>query len=234
MKSKTIAYAHSMAASAAYWLASQADEIAVTPSGEVGSIGVIAMHVDWSEFESNLGVKTTLVTAGRRKAELNPYSPLTEEARAALQQDVDAFYDMFVADVARGRGVSVKKVKTDFGEGGMLMAKEAKKTGMVDRIDTLDSIVSRETGSGKSRKFVVKRLKDVKGSLDDLEGGESEDSTCKEIKEKVTAREDMLKILTDRAGLTEDEANVLLDRGFSAYATPELYEREQRLNKLNG
>ncbi|HVS85651.1 MAG TPA: S49 family peptidase [Gaiellaceae bacterium] len=138
-----VAIANFRAASAAYWIASQADELVLPPSGEVGSVGVYAAHEDLSGKLEQDGVKMTLVSAGKYKVEGNPFEPLSEEARAAIQADVDAFYAMFVSDVAKGRGVSVEDVRTGFGEGRMVMAAQAVKAGMADRVATFDETVAR-------------------------------------------------------------------------------------------
>lgn len=134
--------ANTAAASAAYWIASQADRMIMTPSGSVGSIGVVAAHEDISKLLENEGVSMTLVKAGKFKAELSPYGPLTEEALAALQERIDAFYSMFVADVAKGRGVPVETVRNGFGEGRMVLARQALEQGMVDGIDSFEATVT--------------------------------------------------------------------------------------------
>jgi ClpP class serine protease len=69
-----VAMANTAAASAAYWLGSQASEFVVSPSGKVGSIGVFAAHTDVSEAEAKAGVKTTLISAGKFKTEMSPFS----------------------------------------------------------------------------------------------------------------------------------------------------------------
>jgi signal peptide peptidase SppA len=138
-----VAVANSQAASAAYWLASAAGELSVTPSGEVGSIGVIAAHQDESGMQARLGVTTTLITAGKYKGEGNPYEPLGDEARAALQARVDDYYQAFTRAVAKGRRVTVEDVRTGFGEGRMLGAHAAVIQGMADRVETLDQAVAR-------------------------------------------------------------------------------------------
>jgi len=138
-----VAVANTWAASGAYWLASQADRIVVTPSGEVGSIGVISAHEDLTGANALKGIKTTEVTAGKYKAELSPFRPLTDEARQALQEKIDGYYDMFVAAVAAGRGVSEDTVRSQFGEGRMVMAKTAVSLGMADEIDTLEGTIAR-------------------------------------------------------------------------------------------
>ncbi len=138
-----VAQVDTLCASAAYWLASQCNEIAVTPSGEVGSIGVFAIHEDVSKAADMAGVKTTLISAGPFKTEGNQFEPLTDVARSAMQDQVDAFYSMFLADVAKGRGVSVDDVAANYGQGRTLLAKKAKAAGMADSVSTLEETVSR-------------------------------------------------------------------------------------------
>ncbi|MEJ7824901.1 MAG: S49 family peptidase [Solirubrobacteraceae bacterium] len=150
-----VAIANTWAASAAYWLASQADELVVTPSGEVGSIGVCQAHDDITKLQEDVGVKTTLISAGAFKTEGNPYEPLSDEARAAIQAQVDDFYGMFVADVAKGRGVSVGAVKSGYGEGRMVTAKRAVELGMADRVDSYEATLAKLVRSPGRRRIAA-------------------------------------------------------------------------------
>jgi capsid assembly protease len=161
-----IAVANHLAASAAYWIASAADEVVVTPSGEVGSIGIFAAHEDLSAALEAEGVKISLVSAGKYKTEGNPYEPLSEEARAALQARVDEHYTAFVKTVARGRGVSASDVRGGFGEGRVVGAKEAVRLGMADRVGTLDETIDRlargrksTRGAAADKEFRQRRLR---------------------------------------------------------------------------
>lgn len=137
-----IAVANTMAASAAYWLGSQADELVVTKSGRVGSIGVYTAHENRAAALEKQGVETTLVSAGKFKTEGNPFEPLTDEARDHMQTLVDEYYGMFVRAVAQGRGASVAAVRDGFGEGRLKSASQAVKLGMADRVATVDQVVS--------------------------------------------------------------------------------------------
>lgn len=143
-----VASANAYAASAAYWLASQADELWVTPSGDVGSIGVFTAHEDWSKYWDDEGIRTTLVHAGKYKVEGNQFEPLTDEARAYYQERVDEFYGMFVRDVAAGRGVSASDVRAGFGQGRMVLAKQAVAEKMADRVGTLEEAIGRAAKQG--------------------------------------------------------------------------------------
>lgn len=146
-----VATANTLMASAAYLIASAADEIVATPSSQVGSVGVVYPHVDISANEALTGRKTTLITAGKYKAEASPYEPLSDEARAAIQEKVDGYYDMMVNDIARGRGVKVDAVRAGYGQGRTLLAKGALSAGMIDRIETFDATVRRLARGGVAR-----------------------------------------------------------------------------------
>lgn len=145
-----IAMANTQAASAAYWIASAADEIVVTPSGMVGSIGVFLVHYDWSKYNETAGIAPTYVSAGKYKVEGNEDEPLSEEAQEALQTIVDSYYDLFVESVAAGRGVSASAVRDGFGEGRMATAKQAVELGMADRVESFEGVVSKLVGTGAS------------------------------------------------------------------------------------
>lgn len=154
-----IAQVNSLAASAGYWLASQATEIVVTPAGEVGSIGVYTVHEDVSAAAEQAGVKHTIVKAGKYKAEGSRFEPLADDARAALQKRVDEYYGMFVKAVAQGRTratgarVTEATVRNGYGEGRVVGADEAVALGMADRVGTLDDTLSRLAGRNHRRKM---------------------------------------------------------------------------------
>ena len=97
--------------SAAYAIASAADRITVPRTGGVGSVGVICAHVDFSKALGQAGVNVTLITYGDHKADGSEYKPLSTEALARFQADVDAMGDLFVATVARNRNLSSAKVR---------------------------------------------------------------------------------------------------------------------------
>lgn len=138
-----VAIANTIAASAAYWIAAQADELVVTPSGEVGAIGVFAMHEDISAALEREGVNVSLISAGRFKTEGNPFEPLSDEARTAIQSSVDDFYSMFVNDVAKARDVKASDVRGGYGEGRIVTARRAVDLGMANRVATFEDTAAR-------------------------------------------------------------------------------------------
>ena len=138
-----VAQANTRAASAAYWIAAAADELVVSPSGAVGSIGVYCAHTDMSKADEMDGLKTTLISAGEHKTEANPYEPLTDEAKAEMQRRVDTYHEMFLGAVADGRGTSSSHVREAFGGGRMVLADEAVRRGMADRVAPITDTLAR-------------------------------------------------------------------------------------------
>jgi signal peptide peptidase SppA len=136
-----IAFADSLAASAAYWIGSAASEFYIKQGGEVGSIGVLAAHKDMSKALETKGEKVTLITAGKYKAEGSPYNPLSDEARAAMQARVDEYYTAFTKGVAKGRNVPIAQVRSGMGQGRVLGAAEAISEKMVDGVSSIGEIL---------------------------------------------------------------------------------------------
>jgi ClpP class serine protease len=130
------AFVTGIAASAAYWLASQASTITLTPSGEVGSVGILNLHTDISKALDNSGVKVTAIQAGPHKTERAPFTPLSDDARAHMQSGVDRWYSDFLGTIRRGRGARVSPT-SNYGGGRMLSAREALAAGMVDFVSPL-------------------------------------------------------------------------------------------------
>ncbi len=149
---RTIAMIDSMACSAAYWVATAAEQVLITPGGDTGSVGVYAMHVDESKALEEEGLTVTMVSAGKYKAEFASFQPLTDDARANLQESVNATYDKFLGALKRNRGVSLDEVRRNFGQGRVVNAEQALAAKMVDRFRadqpfvTFDQLMSKLMG----------------------------------------------------------------------------------------
>jgi signal peptide peptidase SppA len=152
-----VALASGTMASAAYWVGSAASKIYITDSTTaVGSIGVVATHMDVSGQQATQGVKTTEIFAGKFKRIASQYAPLSKEGRATMQQQVDYTYSLFVQAVATHRGVSVDTVLQDMADGQIFLGQQAIDAGLVDGVSTLDALIaslnnSRATGAVASR-----------------------------------------------------------------------------------
>ncbi|WP_279483417.1 S49 family peptidase [Aureimonas sp. SK2] len=138
-----VAQVNATAASAAYWIASAADEVVMTPTGWVGSIGAMTVHDDISAALERAGVKRTVIKSAEGKNEAPPHLPLSDEARAQLEAQCAFFDKMFVDRVASNRGVSTAVVRSDFGKGRMVIGADAVRAGMADRIATMDETLAR-------------------------------------------------------------------------------------------
>jgi signal peptide peptidase SppA len=142
-KKKIVAISNTLNASAAYYISSAASEVVVMPSSLTGSIGVYQTHEDDSQYLENVGVKITLISAGKYKTEGNSYEPLGDVAQQAAKKIVAGYYAMFTKAVAKGRGRKVSDVTNGFGEGRVLMAADAVAEGLADRIATLDEVLAK-------------------------------------------------------------------------------------------
>jgi hypothetical protein len=113
------AFVTGIAASAAFWLASQASTVHLTPSGEVGSVGILDLSVDISKALESGGIKGNAVSSTPEKIERAPFTPLSDSARAHMQAGVDRWYQDFLGAIRRGRGARVS-ANSNFGSGRML------------------------------------------------------------------------------------------------------------------
>ncbi len=130
------AVANDSAFSAAYAISSAASRVINTRTGGVGSIGVIALHVDQSAADSQNGLSYTAITAGAHKSDYSPHEPLSNEAQARLQTEVNRLYDLFVAHVAAMRAVSADAVRAT--EAGLYFGPEAIDVGLADSLMSFD------------------------------------------------------------------------------------------------
>lgn len=133
-ESKKIVESHviGMAASGGYWIASATDKITAVDTSTVGSIGVVTTIVDRKEQNEKRGVRVFDIVASqspRKRTDLT-----TEEGRSELQSILDGMADIFINSVADGRNTDYENVLNNFGRGGMKLANEAMRIGMIDRI----------------------------------------------------------------------------------------------------
>lgn len=142
-KKPIVAHVAGMAASAGYWVASQASEIMMESrtTSEVGSIGVLAVHVDSSAFLEKEGHKVTIIRAdgSEDKALFNSIEPLNEDVLAIAKTHLNVSRKAFIASVKSAR----KNISEDVFSGKMFFGSEALKLGMADSIGYLGDAVSR-------------------------------------------------------------------------------------------
>lgn len=144
-KKPMYAVAKHLAASAAYAIASSADKVFVSLTGGVGSVGVFALHCDQSGMDKEVGLAYKYIKFGAKKTDGNPHEPLSASAESDLQAEVDRQGEMFVARIARNRGVSKKKILDT--EAAVFCGEEALPL-LADSVSTYDEALAELTRKG--------------------------------------------------------------------------------------
>jgi len=129
-------------ASAAYWLGSSAGSVNADRMANVGSIGVLATHVERSKQLKDEGLGVTVVRSGKYKALVNGVEPLSAEGLKVLQGKVDAADALFVEHVASMRNRSVEYTKEHMAQGREFLAEDAQRVGLVDSVTTFDALLT--------------------------------------------------------------------------------------------
>jgi signal peptide peptidase SppA len=160
-------YMDEKACSAAYALAMVASPgaISLPPSAITGSIGVLNAHEDASGALEKAGLKWTIIRSGARKAEANGLEPLTDAARAGMQEMVDTLAGQFFELVSKARGLSVADLRAaDLLDGHVVMGREAVRLGLADKVEGWESALARASKEGR-RAQKEKKMKAITASL---------------------------------------------------------------------
>ena len=201
-----IAVATETAASAAYLLASTADEIVVPRTGYVGSIGVVTTHVDYSRALEKRGIAVTLLYAGDKKVDGNPYEPLTESARGDLQSEINQVYELFVNTVSENRDMGVDRVRGT--QAGLFMGFKAVDVGLADRVNSFSNELSnallRRQGMGPA--FVMRSKPERKETLNMLNAQQQEEARLKAEAEAKARAETEAKLRAEKEAQERAEA----------------------------
>ncbi len=131
--------AREQALSAAYAIATVCDRIYVTQTGEVGSVGVLAVHLDITARDETEGTKYALIHVGAKKTDGNPHIPLSDRAASDIQADVNDLYAKFTTRVARHRRMSREAVIAT--EAAIYRGQHALEAGLADRIGTIEAAI---------------------------------------------------------------------------------------------
>jgi len=130
LSTPVVAYAADECASAAYWIASQADAIVAGPTADIGSVGVYCALLDESVRYDRAGVRVEMIASGANKGAGYPGTTLTDGQRAVLQSQVD-----FVADLFRGAVLAHRAdITADMLDGRCLVGAQAVDAGFADRV----------------------------------------------------------------------------------------------------
>lgn len=146
-------------ASGAYWLASAANKIiATSETNEQGSIGVISSYTDWTKYDEELGIKEKIFTSKNAK-----YKHVSQDGfDDKLQKTLDDLEEIFVSRISAGRGLTKEHIYANFGEGSMLLAKDAQAVGMIDEIrnfrDQDKPVANNKQNKGASKHMTLEEM----------------------------------------------------------------------------
>lgn len=172
-KKPIVAYADGLAASAAYWIASAAEEIVTDATGLLGSIGVVAA-VPNPDAKSAKDVQFVSSQSPNKRP-----NPNTESGKSQIQGMVDDLASVFIENIARNRAVTTDTVLSEFGGGGVMVGAKAVEAGLADRLGSFEQILS-ELAAGNWRK------KDKRKMAAGTEAAEGENMTIQDIKTAVS------------------------------------------------
>ena len=128
------AIADEAALSAAYAITAAADRIWLTRTAEVGSIGLVAVHVDESVADAKAGLNYTFLHAGAHKVDGHPHAPLPAPVAADIQADIDQLHEQFIALVAGFRRLTSEVIRAT--EARVYRGEAALQAGLADQIGT--------------------------------------------------------------------------------------------------
>lgn len=144
-----VSFVDGMMASAAFWIGAAADKIILSgKTNLVGSVGVIAQHIDQSKFNEKQGVKVTNIITGKLKDLGTPHKELSEDGLAAIQGEVNQIFSVFISSLARFRNVSEGVILEKLGDAKILVGEQAIDAGVVDGVSTLSTLINELSGSG--------------------------------------------------------------------------------------
>lgn len=133
------AHANDSAYSAAYAIAAAASRLTLSATAGLGSIGVIALHADQSVKDDKDGLRYTAIYAGHHKNDLSPHAPLSTQAAAGLQSEVDRLYGIFIRQVAQMRTLAYDTVRQT--EAGLFFGEDAVVAGLADAVISFDQVL---------------------------------------------------------------------------------------------
>lgn len=145
-----------MAASGGYYIASAASEIYADKASLVGSIGVISSGFDASNLLEKIGVERRTFTAGRNKAFLDPFTPMTEEARTKWQAVLDETHQQFIEAVKEGRGDRLT-ITDDVFSGMIFTGYQAVEIGLIDGLASVHDLLKLRFPNAKQITYAPKK-----------------------------------------------------------------------------
>ncbi len=140
MRKPVVAYVGGVAASGGYYLAVASDKIIVKPDATLGSIGVIYVHEDLTEYFKMFGIKIEVIKTGEDKDLGASWRPLSNDDRENIKQMINEDFDRFIYVVSKGRNLSIEEV-LEYSDGNVWSGTQAVSYKLADRVGTLDTAI---------------------------------------------------------------------------------------------
>lgn len=231
-KEKTIiSYTGDVNASAGYWLSSSASKMYADPVARIGSIGVVhtVANPDYGKGEGKEPYSIEIVNTSSPNKRPNPN---TKEGKAEIVRLLDSIASVFIGTVAENRNITMAKVESDFGKGGLLIGKDALDAGMIDALDTFEGVIEKHSTEDASttKKYTTKDVKgdSMKLSVEELKAKYSDtyqavaDEVTKPLQVTIDKKDTTIKGLEDQVvtleatGEKRDKAITTLTASVSA------------------
>jgi signal peptide peptidase SppA len=183
--------------SAAYLIASSANQIIASRTASVGSIGVIVAHVDQSEAEEKMGFKVTEIYAGKHKIDFSPHFALSDDAKLELQAQVNDTYELFTQTLSRNRNAPSENFRLT--EAKIFSSNQAMPLQLIDKIQSPNKffeeiLMTEETNPADILKQERERMK----AIFNLCGLAKQPECAADFIEQGTTTEEVRKILFDK------------------------------------
>lgn len=204
------AYIGGVGASAAYWLASGADEIVLDATARVGSIGIVIAYPN-PQKDDDYYIEIVNTASPNKRPDIG-----TEKGKKVIIEQLDALADVFIDTVATNRDVLASTVINDFGKGGVLVGQQAVDVGMADRLGSFEELMKENNTEGDfSMKLTIDELKaDHKEIYDTVKASGATDITdlVTSHEEAITAKDQEITDLEKKLEDSESNADDLTDR----------------------
>ena len=204
--------------SAAYLIASAAHRIILPQTAGIGSVGVIAVHVDESKRDAKEGRQYTTVFAGANKNDFSSHAPLSDDAQARLQKEVDRLYGMFVGAIVEGRNMSEAAVRAT--EAGLFFGADAMNAGLADQVGTIrDALADLTTAMEPQRKTLFQRAvqppdpphREINMPMNEKQAADKPVATPPEPKTTTAETIDLDKVRAEKEAQLRGEAQAIVD-----------------------
>ena len=145
-----LAYANGKMTSAAYWIASGADEMYAAPISQVGSLAALAEVRSVADALDEKGIDVQIVRSGNYKAKPHPAEQLTDESVSLIEDRVESIHSKMVEDIAAGRGLSESDAD-DLADGRVYLPEGAEAEGLIEGTAAPGEVLSKLQSTLSSR-----------------------------------------------------------------------------------